>query len=37
MPITLEVIALMLAAYAVGIVIGWFAWGRAPREREDGE
>ena len=30
MPIWLETTALMLAAYGVGLAIGWTIWGRAP-------
>lgn len=37
MPIALEIVALMLAAYTLGIVIGWIGWGRAPRDKEDKE
>ena len=28
MPIWMEVLVLMLLAYAVGIGIGWLVWGR---------
>ena len=45
MPIWLELLALMLVAYAVGLALGWAIWGRAegltdeagPNEREGGE
>ncbi|WP_269800166.1 hypothetical protein [Qipengyuania seohaensis] len=30
MPIWLETTALMLAAYGLGLAIGWVIWGRAP-------
>ncbi|WP_279349139.1 hypothetical protein [Erythrobacter litoralis] len=30
MPIWFEVVAMMLVAYAVGLLIGWSIWGRAP-------
>lgn len=30
MPIWMEVLVLMLLAYAVGIGIGWAIWGRTP-------
>lgn len=29
MPIWLELLVLMLLAYAAGLVIGWTLWGRA--------
>lgn len=29
MPITVELIVLMLAAYLAGLAIGWGLWGRA--------
>jgi len=29
MPIWLELLVLMLVAYAAGIAIGWAIWGRA--------
>ena len=39
MPIWLELLVLMLLAYAVGLAIGWAIWGRntgadSDRERE---
>jgi hypothetical protein len=45
MPIWLELLALMLVAYAAGLALGWMAWGRAeglneeagPNDRESGE
>ncbi|HTM96914.1 MAG TPA: hypothetical protein VL100_14030 [Croceibacterium sp.] len=40
MPIWLELLALMLAAYAAGLAFGWMVWGRTepwPDERESGE
>lgn len=33
MPIWLELLVLLLIAYAMGLGIGWLLWGRAP-ERE---
>ncbi|WP_282098796.1 hypothetical protein [Qipengyuania psychrotolerans] len=30
MPIWFETVALMLAAYGIGLAIGWLIWGRAP-------
>ncbi|MDN3644808.1 hypothetical protein QWY75_01160 [Pontixanthobacter aestiaquae] len=30
MPIWFELIVMMLAAYAVGLTIGWALWGRKP-------
>jgi|GEM_PF-487074 len=34
MPIWFEVLVLCLAAYAIGLAIGWTLWGRtAPRVR----
>lgn len=32
MPIWFELVAMMLAAYAAGLLIGWVIWGRAPVE-----
>lgn len=33
MPIWFEVVAMLLAAYGIGLLIGWALWGRTP----DGE
>ena len=30
MPIWLETTALMLGAYATGLSLGWWVWGRSP-------
>ena len=30
MPIWFEVVAMLLAAYAIGLLIGWAVWGRLP-------
>ena len=32
MPIWMEVLVLMLLAYAIGIGIGWAVWGRSRRQ-----
>ena len=32
MPIWLELMVLMLVAYAAGLAIGWGLWGRKTRE-----
>ncbi len=37
MPIWFEIIVLMLVAYALGLAIGWLAWGTAPQEHADGD
>lgn len=37
MPITLELVVLLLAAYAAGLGLGWLAWGRDPGESEGSE
>jgi hypothetical protein len=40
MPIWLELLALMLVAYATGLALGWVFWGGSvavPSERESGE
>ena len=35
MPIWLELMVLTLLAYAIGLTIGWFLWGRKS-ERQEG-
>jgi hypothetical protein len=37
MPIWLELLVLMLVAYAAGLAIGWAMWGRAEAAEGDGE
>jgi len=37
MPIWLELLVLLLLAYAVGIGIGWAIWGAWAPDRENGE
>jgi len=32
MPIWFELVAMMLVAYALGLLIGWSIWGRAPSD-----
>jgi hypothetical protein len=32
MPIWIELLVLMLVAYAAGLTIGWAIWGRTMRE-----
>ncbi len=36
MPIWFELIALSLAAYAVGLLLGWIVWGREAQPLHDG-
>ena len=33
MPIWMELLVLLLVAYAAGLAIGWVLWGRSARER----
>ena len=37
MPIWFELAAMMLAAYAMGLLLGWLIWGRAPLEAQSEE
>lgn len=37
MPIWLELLALMLVAYAAGLALGWGIWGRARIEANERE
>jgi len=37
MPIWLELLALMLVAYAIGLAVGWAAWGRSASGGNEGE
>ncbi|WP_280842174.1 hypothetical protein [Pontixanthobacter sp. CEM42] len=37
MPIWFELIVMTLAAYAVGLTIGWALWGRDPASDIDSE
>ena len=34
MPIWMELLVLLLVAYAAGLAIGWALWGRRAREKE---
>lgn len=34
MPIWMELLVLLLVAYAAGLAIGWAMWGRGATERE---
>lgn len=34
MPIAMELLVLLLVAYAVGLGIGWAVWGRSVKETE---
>ena len=34
MPIWLELLVLMLVAYAAGLAIGWTIWGRGSGEKD---
>ena len=36
MPIWLEIMVLMLVAYAAGLAIGWAIWGRMVETEGDG-
>jgi len=36
MPIWLELMVLMLVAYAVGLAIGWALWGRSAETEGNG-
>ncbi|GAA4644413.1 hypothetical protein GCM10023115_23730 [Pontixanthobacter gangjinensis] len=33
MPIWFELMVLLLAAYAIGLIMGWLIWGRTPDEQ----
>ena len=37
MPIWFEIIVLMLVAYALGLAIGWLAWGTRPDDGADAD
>lgn len=37
MPIWFELVAMMLAAYGAGFLIGWSIWGRAPADAQSQE
>lgn len=34
MPIWMELLVLLLVAYAAGLAIGWALWGRGAREEQ---
>ena len=36
MPIWMELLVLLLIAYAIGIALGWMLWGRSTME-DDGD
>lgn len=35
MPIWLELLVLLLIAYAIGLGIGWLLWGRGPETESE--
>lgn len=35
MPLAIEIAALLLAAYALGLGLGWLAFARTPRRKDD--
>ncbi len=37
MPIWFELIVMLLAAYAIGVALGWLLWGREIGRRADDE
>lgn len=34
MPITIELVAMLLSTYALGLALGWLAWGRGSSQSE---